>query len=243
MEETYDYTNVAHIHLHGFDNFNDFKSALQKAKDYNLKTIVGINSLFINNPLSQWDNAVKSFRESLSDDLIDNILAIYVIDEPVGCGDEIKNNLQQTISITKKYFPNKPTIINFNSQLINPPNNVDWIAIDPYFNPTEGDCEQWDRFNREVTPLMDWAKSFDKPIVLIGQSFYYRNFVDYVMPSPCQQQWYYDRALSEPQVNTLLWFVYTSWNNFPNGENIGGAENHPEIIEFHKKIGKEIIRD
>lgn len=120
----------------------------------------------------------------------------------------------------------------FNNQIVDPPNNVDWVAIDPYFNPTSPACnaDQRGQYNIQVNPLLNWIRGFDKPIILIGQAFKHT-----IMPSPCQMEWYYDTATEADDIIGLLWFAYGYTHNRMN------MVGYPEQYEKHKELGKEIL--
>ncbi len=195
---------------------------LETVKNLGMKAIYWIQGAFEYNPESEWDTSVEKKRDE-NIDFINDILAIYVYDEPPFN----KTMLTKMVSITKKYFPGKPTMIVFNLVNTEPPDNLDWIGIDPYFNPTDtSTCAERDRFMSRVwnntfriegKPDMEWssllwASQFNKSIVVVGESFQFNSsLLDlfHPMPSVCQQNWYFEASKAYPLVKGLLWFTYS----------------------------------
>jgi flagellin-like protein len=213
---------------------------INNASDLGLKTIL-LWGLPSNKNI--WDSKLSDLDEKLRQKNIDSdkILALYIIDEPrIGKG---WNNslLDEAVLKTKEYFPDKKIMIVFNKGAINdgfiPPQNLDFVGIDPYFYPysTNG-CVQKEKYDGRVIPIVSWAKSFNKSIILIGQSHQIEQPLPFLpMPSVCQQNWYYETAKSELQIEGLLWFKYG--NHSRSTENLTGANAFPDIIALHKQIG------
>lgn len=115
------------------------------------------------------------------------------------------------------------------------PDNFDFISIDPYFHPDSLECDaaQRAKFESKMQPAIEWAKSRNIPVELIGESFRYKHRK--YMPSSCQMQWYYETAENpENNVVSLLWFSYGTALNFE------GVREYGDRINYQQEIGKEI---
>jgi len=241
VEEIHSYINT--IVTGGLNDYQypyEFKN-LKDAEYYHLNYILDIGDIFwdgyaIKDPES-WESSLLDLKTRL-DSYVLEPLAIIVIDEPEQ--KDFKNHpelLYQAVDLTEQIFPYSKTVITFYiTGQLDPPNNLDWIAIDPYFYPETTNCDETQRskYNEFVNFKVDWAKGFNKPIILIGQSW---ESAYNEMPSACQQNWYYETAKSEPNIIGLLWFIYAY---FPDGFN---KEYYPEIFNFHQDVGKWIIGD
>ncbi len=237
MEDIYNYTNVIHLSLED----SGFKPEyIDNAAELGLKTILELH-FYIDR--GSWDRRLSRLKGYIEEGKInsDNILVLYLIDEPSLNGWN-SSLLNEAVEKVAEYFPDKLTMVNFVSNEINPPQSLDWIAIDPYFYPyyTDG-CEQREKYDGRIARLLPWAKSFNKPILILGQSFERTsssgNYAP--MPSPCQQNWYYETAKSEQSIIGLLWFMYG--NASSSSESIIGTNAFPEVINLHKQIGGEIF--
>lgn len=237
MQDVNGYANVVHLWRPEY---------VKVAGELGMKSIL---QLGLDANENNWDSALLKNKNQLeNDNSLDDLLAILVVDEPaISNGTGWTNDLlKKAIAKTKEYFPDKLTAVVFNVPEITPPDNLDWIMIDPYFAPTDNTsnqgCAQKDRYDAVVTnnSLLSWAKSFHKPIILIGESFMrtYPKEGFPLMPSPCQQNWYYETAKSNPEIIGLLWFMYGNANG---PEYITGTNAFPDIINLHTTIGKEIL--
>ncbi len=236
MGDVSDYTNVIHLTFYAPSFSPDY---INNAAELGLKTIL---ELSFSSDKNTWDEKLLKLKGYVDDKRInlEDILALYIVDEPTLRGWD-SSLLNEAVEKVDEYFPNKTTMINFAHTTLNPPQNLDWISIDPYFYPTKTeDCEQRDKYDSTMGSLLPWAKSFNKSIIIIGQSFERTHPLTsrVLMPSSCQQNWYYETAKSEPNVIGLLWFMYGDVNT--TGENIIGTNAFPEIIDLHKQIGREI---
>jgi len=237
MQDVASYTNI--VHLWKAEYVND-------AAKFGMKSVL---ELLFTSDENTWDSRFSEVKDKLVEDgSLDDVLAIFIVDEPSPNKGWTNDLLERAVVRAKEYFPNKITMINFDpiSGLV-PPDNLDWIAVDAYFHPTDvtsnGGCTQKDQYNTRINEQLPWARSFGKPVILIGQSFHFHYEPINLMPSNCQQNWYYKTAKSVPEIIGLIWFMYGDATPGPGcgKEVIIGTNNYPDIISFHKEIGKEIL--
>lgn len=186
--------------------------------------------------LALTENACQEFdkyNEVASRDLTTNEIAWAVLDEPTH---PIHNFSYEAIDYTitgiKNLYPELQTYVVYNYDEQAPP-SIDWIGIDPYIFPynTTG-CAEYGNFyrmmyytwNEKMFPTITHYEQFNKPIILVGRSF--ESYQGSAMPSLCQQNWYYELALGNPQVIGLINFAWS----------------HPAVIDL-KEYGSQELYD
>jgi hypothetical protein len=128
----------------------------------------------------------------------------------LGWQQTMKKVLEDNIAMIKQVFPGIPVLIvenYWNKFSSPPPANLDVLGIDSYYIPTSNVCDatQKAKFDSEVIPAYQDPVTVSKPILMVGGAFQY---APWRMPSPCQIEWYYQYALSQPSVIGIEWFTY-----------------------------------
>ncbi len=110
------------------------------------------------------------------------------------------------------------------------------------------ECDQRDYINGVV------SSNTDREIVMVGQSYMCHNMEAYLNPnqppSPCQQEWYFNFSINDPDITALLWYVYTTGTDYEKylnytykcygvGRDLPGQYNQ-NILREQKKWGLQI---
>lgn len=137
--------------------FGSMRDRILESRSHGMKSIVHVQPYFFQyGPKGEMTSILRPdhmeqwgyFKEAIKD-LHDDILAIYIFDEPVAANDltvpphlqlpheEIYRNLTKVNEIVKKDLPNLPTVLVFGSTevhagMLMPP--ADWVGLDCYGN-------------------------------------------------------------------------------------------------------------
>jgi hypothetical protein len=151
-----------------------------------------------------------------------------------------KTYLEQIIDDVHRIFPGIPVVIveNISPSLLPgppPPNNLDVIGVDSYYIPDNSSCDSAQRvkFESEVIPWYDVARTYGKPIMMVPPSFI---LGPWKMLSECQMQWYVDLALSgDYNIESFIWFVYGSFDT--DSDRATGVRDFPDLVSYQRTLG------
>jgi hypothetical protein len=126
-----------------------------------------------------------------------------------------------------------------------PSKSYDLLMIDPYFSNNESrkhSAADFEKFYRSRLALgLAWANKWDKPFLMVGDSFGSTIKEGKLFPAPDISLWYYIIALTQPKCIGLIWFQY---GYLETAENITGVElngKFTDVIKVHREIGKTIF--
>mgnify|MGYP001573208788 CR=1 FL=1 len=288
INKTHSYTNLFIMNV---KESNLVQSSLEYFKEHGKPRGMKLMLYFgLDADNALWNSKMKGIADNLTSlDLWNDVIAINLVDEPTirtGYNNDILYNM---VSTAENYFRDKPLTMDFFCQNGTtytvkkcdgslskvkcdmgtlPPENLDWLSIDPYFAPCTSNAGgiNRDRYISRVKPDIDWAikwanKSANRSVVLIPQSFYVVDkygqackspWYGNLMPTPQQQRWYYDDAASNEKIVALQWYRYENYYPECSGGCLIGASSWPSmcfqkadkyanIIGNHTKWGKEIL--
>lgn len=164
-------------------------------------------------------------------------------DDRIAQANKLREFLDEALAIVKSEFPNAYTMLVDN--IWNPisahgwqyyapaPFNVEVLGMDPYFGhgtTRMRDCDATTKAAWDGTTgfAVNWAIAYHtKPILLVGPTFRH-NDVDWPqIPAPCQLEWWYQLALSNPsRIPAMLWFSWSTYNNI-----VVGLRSHPAELQ------------
>lgn len=126
-----------------------------------------------------------------------------------------------------------------------PPDNFDLLMVDPYFLTNEArehKAADFERFYRSRLALaLEWANRWDKPYLMVGDSFGSLSGEGKLFPTPETSLWYYMIAMTQPKCSGLLWFQY---GYLETAEKITGVtlEGEPKaVMQMHREVGSAIF--
>jgi hypothetical protein len=180
---------------------------------------------------------------------IGNLDYVYFWDEPdINPGPGVEA-LEKYIDAFKETFPTvKVTtcyaIAKEKFLDVVPPRNLDLLMIDPYqlAEPRANTPTDFEAFYRTRLALcLSWVNQWDKPFLLVGDSFGSITGSGKQFPSTEASLWYYQIALLQPRCTGLLWFQY---GEIDTAENITGVtlDGPPaDLMALHREIGERIL--
>jgi len=126
-----------------------------------------------------------------------------------------------------------------------PSKSYDLLMIDPYFLNNESrkhSAKDFEKFYRARLALgLAWANKWDKPFLMVGDSFGSTTKEGKLFPTPDISLWYYIIALTQPKCVGLIWFQY---GYLKTAENITGVElsgKFKDVMKAHREIGETIF--
>lgn len=177
----------------------------------------------------------------------------YIADEPDINPIPSVEMMECAIDIMKEVFPNAKSTACYalpeprmlDAQI---PKNLDLLMVDPYFltgytgNTTVDDFELF--FRSRLATTLSWANRWNKPFLIIGDSFWSVKSDGKMRPTAETSKWFYQTALLQPNCIGLGWFLYGS---LYTNEGLRGLSfndpNSAELLELHQQIGKKILHD
>lgn len=123
------------------------------------------------------------------------------------------------------------------------PEHIDLLMIDPYYftdSTGEHSASNFEKYFRSRLALsLEWVSKWDKPWLMVGDSFGSITEEGKKMPSVDVSNWYYITALSQQNCKGLLWFQYGYIETIEKitGVTIDGANGTKELMDLHKEIG------
>lgn len=127
------------------------------------------------------------------------------------------------------------------------PENIDLLMIDPYYftdETGEHSVTNFEKYYRSRLALaLEWINKWDKPWLMVGDSFGSITDEGKKMPSTDVSSWYYMTALSQKNCSGLLWFQYGYIPTIEKitGVTLDGANGTKELIDLHREIGELIF--
>lgn len=172
--------------------------------------------------------ALGGLRQALAGrGYLGRVTDFYIADEPALHRDLFKDQafLDRYADEFKGAFPAQRLWAAFAQVLpsqphLNPPPRLDGVVVDPYFWDQGLAVDAVSKYLYEAHPnsALNWAKQFDKPIIVAGHAMYpVRN--DLVERE-------YQVLRNDPAVIGLVWFIYDK--TFVSG----GAGQHPALVDF-----------
>ena len=126
-----------------------------------------------------------------------------------------------------------------------PSKSYDLLMIDPYFLSNESrehSAKNFEKFYRSRLALgLAWVNKWDKPFLMVGDSFGSTTERGKLFSTPEISLWYYIIALTQPKCVGLIWFQY---GYLETPEKITGVElngKFKDVMKVHHKIGKTIF--
>jgi hypothetical protein len=173
----------------------------------------------------------------------------YVYDEPDINPEPNAAVLEEFIDILKSVFPKIKVTTCYaigwpQSFEVIPPRNYDMLMIDPYFtNEIKGNtAADFERFYQTRLALaLSWVNRWDKPFMLVGDSFWQNNPGGKIPPSPETSLWYYQIAMLQPRCIGLLWFEYGILTGDKSIVGLGGDVHSQKLQKMHQTIGERIL--
>jgi hypothetical protein len=194
--------------------------------------------------------------ELITAGVYDAIDVYYIADEPALHKNIYLDQafLDQYADEFKRVFPDKKSTIAFSEITdpaaiasrpesgphLAPPANLDIITVDPYFYDLAGEkdlpCERdviqnW-LYSENSLSNINWAKQFDKPIIVVGDAEIKAGH----SPKDCYITETYHILKDDSSIAGLIWFIYDKQYN--EGGYFTGAANDPALVELIENLGR-----
>ena len=120
-----------------------------------------------------------------------------------------------------------------------PPPALNIVGVDPYIDLNKVSCDiesirSWLYVRNPVTNI-DWAKQFEKPILVIGDA----QLRDGRALDFCYPKVTFDILKSDKDVEGLIWYQYDkSYKEASDSGELSGAANDPEFVRMIENLGK-----
>jgi len=126
-----------------------------------------------------------------------------------------------------------------------PPKNIDLLMIDPYYFSDETGANSPENFEKyyqsRLLLSLNWIKQWDKPYLMVGDSFGSINKEGKRFPSYDVSMWYYILAMTQENCIGLLWFQYGYIQTAEQIAGVGFDSPQSKLLDLHKEIGKAIF--
>ncbi len=195
-----------------------------------------------------WFAWLREVRKEMGE-AMSEIYAFYIVDEP-DIRDISSDELSGWISEFKQVFPGVKCVSTYalvrRSKDMEPPDNLDIVAVDPYINfpvtdPASDFVTQYDvRFQQ----ALEWVRKANRPAFLVADSYVVRHpRAKNPMPEEHGSLWYLYLALSEPNFEGLIWWYYGVHLGEPGKPGTDGMRlgSFPETEKVHRDIGKALL--
>lgn len=199
--------------------------------------------------------AFRDYLQQLKNELMeaevyDAIDVFYIADEPALHRNHYLDQefLNQYAEEFKQVFPDKKSTMSFAQMTdpatiesrpesgphLEPPPGLDIITVDPYFpdpiyeQAVSCDLDSIRNWLYTGNPLsnIDWAKQFDKPILVVGDA----QIKAGKSPKKCHVTATYQLLQEDPEIAGVVWFIYDKEYN--EMDYITGAANDPRLVEL-----------
>ncbi len=231
----YDYTNLTLILDDTRYGSPDPHRTLVDAVNLGYKCVV-YGAGFNQNDPSSWSTGFASLEQVINGYQKD-VYALDLVDEPDGNG-WTRSQMEALASAAESYFGGSvPITMNLddptNGQA---PRNLDLYMFDYYIN-TSG-TTTFAQYTAGVNADLNAIRGVEsgKPILMLGDSF---GGGGYGFPSLQQQEWYYNTAVSNSDVNGLMWFMMG--NASQNNPALNGAISSPSSLAFQALLGQTAL--
>jgi len=194
-----------------------------------------------------WFNWLHDLRDYMGD-AMSEIYAFYIFDEP-DIRDVTKEEMSVWIDEFKSVFPNVKTVSTYalvrSSVDIDPPGNLDVIAIDPYLNfvgenPAETFTIQYDI---RLHQALDWVRKGDRAAFMVGDAHGTRHSNNPMPGRDESLQFYYLTLAEKNFVGLIWWFTGRSLvNEQGNGPAPFELGKYPETEAAHRDIGNALLK-
>ena len=208
--------------------------------------------------------AYRQYLQQLKEDLIaaevyNDIDVFYIADEPALHRNVYLDQafLERYVDEFKKIFPGKKCTMAFaenwdpennpypgTGRHFKPPKNMDLLIMEAYFYPphspkntvtSDRDSIKTWIYERMPSSKLNWAKQFDKPIIVVGDARLQGNV-------PLKDCWItetYNILKEDPAVKGIVWFLYDKdYKEESEDGQITGAANDPRLVALIKGLSR-----
>ena len=232
----YDYTNLALILDDTRYGSADPHRTVVDAANLGYKVVVYGAGFTASDP-SSWTAGFEQLQQAISG-YQQYVYALDLVDEPDLNG-WTRSQEEALASAAESYFGGTvPITMNLgnpsNGQV---PNNLNVYMFDDYINGG-GTTTSFASYTSKMNADLNGIRSVEsgKNILILGDSY---SGGGASMPSNQQEEWYYDTAVTNSDVNGLMWFM------LPNAPStsppLTGAISSPSTLAFQALLGQQVM--